>query len=115
MTIQDFRAWLKRRLHDRAAEIQRGFADRLPTSKELDAIGSLLDLAADTNNLSGHVFLLFKKLLLIKDLKSSFDQVSNDYFRTIDSEVPRDATDLLRRLIMSSLRHRSSALSPSHR
>ena len=111
MTIQDFRAWLRRRLHDRAAEIQRNFADRVPTSKELDAIASLQTLADDADNLSGHVFLLFENLLLIKDLKSSFDRVSVEYFHTIDSEFPCDATDLLRRLIMSSLRHRSSALS----
>lgn len=113
MTIQDFRAWLRRQLRDRAAEIQSDFADRLPTSQELDAVVALLNLADDADNLSGHVFLLFEKLLLIKDLERSFDRVSAEYFRTVGAEFPRNTTDLLRRLIMSSLRHRSSVPSPS--
>ena len=115
MRIQDFRAWLQRRLRDRAAEIQTQFADRIPTSKELDAVVSLVRLADDVENLSGHVFVLFENLLLLEDLERSFDRVSTAYFRTIDAECPRDATDLLRRLIMSALRDRSSALSLSRR
>ena len=115
MTIQEFRAWLQRRLHNRAAEIQKAFANRIPTSKELDDVIALMKLAEDTDNISDHVFLLFKKLMLIGDLKSCFDTVSADYFRKIDAEFPCNATDLVRQLIMRSLRHRSSTLSPSGR
>ena len=115
MTIQQFRAWLKRRLHNRVAEIQSAFANRIPTSRELDDVIGLMKLAEDTDNISDHVFLLFNKLMLIEDLKSCFDAVSAGYFRNINAELPCSATDLVRQLIMRSLRHRSSILSLSRR
>ncbi len=115
MTIGEFRIWLKRRLHDRAAGIQSGFACRIPTSKELDDVVSLVNLANDADNVSEHVFLLFLKLMLIGGLESCFDAVSADYFQKINAEFPSDATDLVRRLIMSSLRHPSSTRSLSRR
>lgn len=115
MTIQEFRAWLRRRLHNRAGEIQSAFANRIPTSKELDDVIALKKLAEDTDNISDHVFLLLMKLMLIGDLKSCFDAVSADYFRKINAGFPCNATDLVRQLIMKSLRHRSSTLSLSRR
>ena len=111
MTIQELRAWLRRRLQDRVAQIQSDFVDRIPTSKELDDVLALRRLAQDTGNISAHVFLLFAKLMLIGDLRVRFEQNSVVYFREINENLPRDATDLVRHLIIGSLHYRSSASS----
>ena len=111
MTIQELRAWLRRRLQDRVAQIQSDFVDRIPTSKELDDVLALRRLAQDTDNISAHVFLLFAKLMLIGDLRVRFEQNSVVYFREINENLPRDATDLVRHLIIGSLHYRSSASS----
>ena len=110
MTIEEFQAWLRRRLHNRATQIQNDFADRIPTSKELDDVLALRRLAEDTKNLSAHVFVLFEKLMLIGDLQIRFDQNSVVYFAKINEKFPHDATDLVRHLIIGSLQYRSSAL-----
>ncbi len=110
MTIQQFRAWLRRRLNDRATQIQRDFNDRIPTSKELDDVLALRRLAEDADNVSGHVFVLFAKMMLIADLKVRFEQNSVVYFHGITEHLPRDATDLVRHLIIGSLHDRSLAL-----
>ena len=57
------------------------------------------------------MFLLLAKLMLIGNMRVRFEQNSVVYFKEINEKLPRDATDLVRHLIVGSLQYRSSASS----
>ena len=106
MNIQDFRVWLAQQLSNRIVEIRAGFQDRIPTSDELDLIYVLQRLLGDTINVSEHIFVLFRKMILIEKFRSNLINVSHDVFRKIRVETaPNDATGLVRQLIIDSLQH----------
>lgn len=106
MNMQDFRVWLAQQLSTRIVEIRAGFQDRIPTSGELDLIYVLQRLLGDTINVSEHIFVLFKKMVLIEKFRSNLINVSHDVFRKIRVEAaPADATDLVRQLIIDSLQY----------
>ena len=106
MNIQDFRVWLAQQLSNRIVETRAGFQDRIPTSDELDLILILQRLLGDTINVSEHIFVLFRKMILIEKFRSNLINVSHDVFRRISVEsAPADATDLVRQLMIDSLQY----------
>lgn len=106
MNILEFRVWLAQQLDNRIAEIRADFQDRIPTSHELDLICILQTIRKDTPNVSEHIFVLFRKMLLIEKFRSNLIDVSHNVFRKITVETaPEDATGLVRQLIIDSLQH----------
>ena len=106
MNILEFRVWLAQQLGNRIAEIRADFQDRIPTSDELNLIYVLQKLVSDSINVSEHIFVLFRKMLLIEKFRSNLINVSHDVFRKIKVETaPDDATGLVRQLIIDSLQH----------
>ena len=63
-------------------------------------------LIGDTVNISEHIFVLFRKMLLIEKFRSNLINVSHDVFRKIRVETaPDDATGLGRQRIIDSLQY----------
>ena len=113
MNIQDFRVWLAQQLSNRIVETRAGFQDHIPTSDELDLIYVLQRLLDDTINVSEHIFILFRKMILIEKFRSNLINVSHDVFRKIKVETaPDDATGLVRQLITDSIQY--DFLNPRH-
>ncbi len=66
----------------------------------------LQKLIGDTVNVSEHIFVLFKKVLLIEKFRLNLVAISHDAFRKINLKTaPEDATGLVRQLIIDSLEY----------
>lgn len=114
MDIAYFHAWLSDRLRVCSVELRERFSRRLPTARELDNVILFETLSSDVVNVSEHLFVLFQMLLLINRVADNFEPVSYTLFQRVGVDfVPRDASDLVRWLMMEALygerRQRTSA------
>ena len=104
MDSPDIKAWLASQLRSRIVERRCRFSARLPTAAELDGIVLLENLCVDVGNLPEHLSLIFEAMLSIEGDRVRFRKESDAIFARIGVDLmPRDATDLMRRLIRAAL------------